>query len=89
MSLCLLAGIPLVLMPQNVEQYLMSRCVEKLGAGLIVKQGQREESIVKPLECALHDPSYRQNAVAFANRYAGFRPEKAVDKAVRLIQAML
>lgn len=88
-SLCLLAGLPLVLIPQNVEQYLMSRCVEKLGAGLIVKQWQREEYIAKSLECALRDPSYRQNAVAFANRYAGFSPEQAVDKVVRLIQTVL
>jgi len=88
-SQCLLAGVPLLLVPQNVEQYLMSQCVEALGAGLTAKQKRREEDFAGLLERLLHDTGYRQAADAFAKQYAGFTPEHAVDQAVQLINAVL
>ncbi len=88
-SQCLLAGLPLLLVPQNVEQYLMALRVEELGAGLAVRHKRQEENFKGLLEDLLQIPSYRQAAGAFAKRYAGFNPEHVVDLAVQLIEDTL
>jgi len=88
-SQCLLAGVPLLLVPQNVEQYLMSQCIEALGAGLTAKQKRQEEDFAGLLESLLHYPCYRKAADVFAKHYAGFTPEQAVDQAVQLINTVL
>jgi UDP:flavonoid glycosyltransferase YjiC (YdhE family) len=88
-SQTLLAGIPLLLVPQNVEQYLMALRVEELGAGLAVRHKRQEEDFTGLLEGLLQNPSYRQTAGAFAKQYAGFKPEHIVDLAVRLIEGAL
>lgn len=86
---CLLAGVPMLLVPQNVEQYLMSRCVETIGAGIATKQARSETQFSELLEHVLHTPAYRQQAKAFANSHAGFNPEQALNQAVRMIEVLL
>lgn len=86
---CLLAGVPMLLVPQNVEQYLMSRCVETIGAGIATKQARSETQFSELLEHVLHTPAYRQQAKAFARRHAGFNPEQTLNQAVRMIEALL
>ena len=86
---CLLSGVPMLLAPQNVEQYLMSRCVETIGAGIAVKQARSETQFSELLEQTLQTPAYRQQAKAFAHRHAGFNPEQALNQAVRMIEALL
>lgn len=88
-STCLLAGVPMLLVPQNVEQYLMSRCVETIGAGITAKQARNETQFSELLEQALYTPTYRQQAKAFAHRHAGFNPEQTLSQAVRMIEALL
>ncbi|MEI8574965.1 UDP-glucuronosyltransferase [Methylomonas sp. LW13] len=88
-SACLLAGIPLLLVPQNIEQYLMGQCIENLTAGLVAKQCRTQGHFSELLERLLCNPIYRQNAVDFANRYADFKPHQVIDKAVYLVETML
>lgn len=86
---CLLAGVPMLLVPQNVEQYLMSRCVETIGAGIATKQARSETEFCELLEQVLHTPAYRQQAKAFANSHAGFNPEQVLNQALRMIEELL
>ncbi|MBD9359928.1 glycosyltransferase [Methylomonas fluvii] len=88
-SACLLAGIPLLLVPQNIEQYLMGQCIENLTAGLVAKQWRTQGHFSELLERLLCNPVYRQNAIDFANRYADFKPHQAVDKSVHLVETIL
>lgn len=86
---CLLAGVPMLLVPQNVEQYLMSRCVETIGAGITAKQNLSETQFSELLEHALNTATYRQQAKAFAHRHAGFHKEHTLNQAMRMIEALL
>ena len=86
---CLLAGVPMLLVPQNVEQYLMSRCVKTMGAGITAKHNLSETQFSERLEQVLHTPAYRQQAKAFAQRHAGFKPEQTLNQAVRMIETVL
>lgn len=88
-SQCLLAGVPLLVVPQNVEQYLMGHRVEALGAGLTVRHDRREEDFAALLTRLLHDSGFQQHAAAFANQYAGVSPEQTVHQAVLLINKVL
>jgi UDP:flavonoid glycosyltransferase YjiC (YdhE family) len=87
-SNCLLAGLPMLLVPQNVEQYLLSRRVEALGAGLVSGERRNEADFVEILTGLLREPRYRRNANAFARNYADFNPERPISQAVRTIAAL-
>lgn len=79
----------MLLVPQNVEQYLMSRCVETIGAGITSRRARSEKQFSERLEQVLHKPVYRQQAKGFANRHAGFCPEHTLNQAVRMIETLL
>ena len=81
----LLAGIPLLLIPRWAEQYLTARCVESLGAGLVVRANDTASSYPALLERLLTDPQFRCAARAFAARYAGFNTEQPVNQILRMI----
>jgi UDP:flavonoid glycosyltransferase YjiC (YdhE family) len=88
-SQCLLAGTPLLLVPQYVEQYLMGLRVETLGAGLAARHKRKEADFAALLQGLLNSPSYRQAAGAFAKRYAGFNPGQVAGQAVKLVDKVL
>ena len=86
---CLLAGTPMLLLPQNVEQYLMSLRVEQLGAGLIARQARSEQQFAEMLTGMLRASHYRQSAREFAARHAGFDVNLAIGHIVDSIEDML
>lgn len=87
-SNCLLAGTPMLLLPQNVEQYLMALSVENLGAGLIAR-ARSERQFAEVLTGMLRISRYRQSAQAFATRYAGFDTHFAIRHIVDSIEGAL
>jgi len=88
-SQCLLAGIPLLLVPQNVEQFLMGLRIEALGAGIAVRNNRQERDFAGLLEDVLNKSRYRQSAQAFAQQYAGYAPGDTIDKVIQLIDNTL
>lgn len=67
----LLQGVPTLLLPQQAEQFLISRRVHEQGAGLNAPQtGQpvRHRQLVRQL---LNDPHHRQAAQDMAHRHRG------------------
>jgi UDP:flavonoid glycosyltransferase YjiC (YdhE family) len=88
-SQCLLAGIPMLLAPHNVEQYLMSLRVEALGAGIATRNNRQEEDFAGLLVELLKKSRYRQSAEAFAEQYTGYTPGHAIDNAIQLIDNTL
>jgi len=81
----LLAGIPLLLIPRWAEQYLTARCVESLGAGLVVRANDTTSSYPALLERLLSDPQFHTAARAFAVRYADFDPEQPINRILQMI----
>ncbi len=89
-SQCLLAGVPLLLMPQNVEQYLMCRCVDALGCGVVmVRKPLDEAMLVERLETLLMSPNYRQNARAFADSHGNDSDDRKLDLIAQTIESRL
>jgi len=90
MACCaLLAGVPLLLVPQNVEQYMFSCRVDELEAGLVMGTNRNEADFRGSLQQLLDENRFRWAAKAFAAKHAGFHPEQAVSYAVRVIETVL
>ncbi len=78
-SRALLAGRPLLVLPEHDEQALMGHRLSAQGLGVSV--GHRrgvEHDYGSLLDTLLHSPSHAAAATAFAERYAGFAQADAV-----------
>lgn len=85
----LLSGVPTLLVPQNIEQYLLSKQVERLGAGLMVDHNRSKADFTFMLQRLFQEPAFAQHAAAFSKLYDGYLPEQAVESAVRTIKSII
>lgn len=86
-AMALTAGIPQLLIPQTVEQLLVAKKVEALGAGIVVEREMSKNSILLALNKLITDPVYRNAAMHFADKYRTCTPERAVNLATEAILA--
>jgi UDP:flavonoid glycosyltransferase YjiC (YdhE family) len=84
----LLAGKPVLLLPGHLEQFLMARRVEQMGAGLLVDPEQPADELPQQLQKVVFDPFFAGNAQAFARKYAAFPQEVVVANLVRRIEEL-
>lgn len=85
----LLAGKPLLLLPGHLEQFLVARRVEEMGAGRLVNPEQPPGDLRGVLADLIENPSWRTNAGAFAAKYAAFDQQAVIGNLVRRIGEML
>lgn len=78
-SALLLAGRPLLLLPMQLEQFLLSSAVKKLGAAVVVHPEVRDEDIPGKCRRLLADDSLAAQAKAFAGKYRAVTQEKILD----------
>lgn len=76
----LLAGVPLLLLPMQVEQFLMSR--RMAAAGLAVNLPAAPPDWPALVRTVLATPAFATAARAFAARHAGFSPTSGVRRAI-------
>jgi len=65
----LLAGRPLVMAPQQLEQHLLAARVAKMGAGAVVSE-PKQTAVDIAFEAVVQRPAVRNAAEAFAERHA-------------------
>ena len=80
MTDALLAGVPLLMVPQVVEQVLMAKRIEALGAGLLWHPPRTTASARDILWSMLANAGSRRAAQAFAAKYQKFSPSMAVEQ---------
>lgn len=71
-SACLLAGVPMLLVPQMAEQLMTVYNYERLGIGKGVKHDEVATKFEPALRRMLKDSSYRENAGRLSRKYAGY-----------------
>ena len=84
----LAAGVPLLVAPHTVEQYLHARRVEAGGAGALIGKDRRVETVLGCITKALRDDGLRAGARQFAARHAAFQPARAAAEAAEIIGAV-
>ncbi len=70
----LLAGVPMLLLPTQAEQFLNAQGVVRLGAGLNAATHGQPAPYAQLLHALLHTDSYRAAAQGMAHRYRDFLP---------------
>jgi len=82
----LLKGKPALLLPGHLEQFLIARRVEEMGAGLLVNPEQAAEDLEQKLRRVLFEPEFALNAQAFARKYANFPQDTVIAHLIRRIE---
>jgi UDP:flavonoid glycosyltransferase YjiC (YdhE family) len=86
-SQALLAGRPLLLMPQSTESFLTARRVREMGAGININELARPRDWPAIVRSLLEDERYRDAAQAFAGRHAGFDARRQAEVLADAIEA--
>lgn len=81
----LLAGVPMLLIPNAVEQYLGSRRVIQLEAGIVVERDPIQKSYATALRTLMTDARFRDAAYAFSKGHRGFNSENALQRAATAV----
>jgi UDP:flavonoid glycosyltransferase YjiC (YdhE family) len=84
----LMAGVPLLLMPMHLEQYLMGQRILSIGAGIVADQEGNADypELVRKM---LADKSFKQAATGFAAKYANFDPAAQRNMIVQTIKSLI
>jgi UDP:flavonoid glycosyltransferase YjiC (YdhE family) len=85
----LLAAVPVLLLPANLEQLLLGRRAEAMGAGVCIGTDRHPSVLERGLRQALDEPAFRAAAAGFARRYVGFDPSAVVEHVVGLVHRRL
>lgn len=84
----LLAGKPLVLLPTQVEQVMVSYRAQQLGAALVVMP-EAVARVGEAIAQALASPGLTEAARQFAARYSGYAPDAAVARVAERCETLL
>lgn len=85
----LLAGKPVLMLPGHLEQFLLARRVEAMGAGLLQNPEQPATDLPARLARVLSDPGLRANARAFAEKYRHFDQRAVLQHIVGRIEELV
>jgi UDP:flavonoid glycosyltransferase YjiC (YdhE family) len=86
----LLAGVPLLLLPMQLEQYLVALRVQEMGAGrLIHPEIQESPDYPALLDEMLVNRGYRQKAREFALRHADFSQQQQLIAMADRLEAIV
>jgi UDP:flavonoid glycosyltransferase YjiC (YdhE family) len=83
----LLAGRPMLMLPTQLEQFLITRHAVRYGAALGVVDAQPDADYAAALHALTNDAGYAEKARAFAQRYAGHDRNAALDTMVKRCEA--
>jgi UDP:flavonoid glycosyltransferase YjiC (YdhE family) len=82
------SGIPVLLLPGQLEQFVLAQRVLELGAGFAVSPDSNVRDIGPAFAMLVDDRRFRDAALAFASKYASFDPDKIADNLVRRIDVL-
>ena len=71
-AIALQAGVPVLLVPQMIEQYLTGLALERSGAGLMLRETRTRSTCLDLLGRLVNTETYRNAAASFARKYSGF-----------------
>jgi UDP:flavonoid glycosyltransferase YjiC (YdhE family) len=85
----LLAGVPLLMLPSQAEQFMLARRVARSGAGYNAALLTPASDWRRALRRVLDDERHRQAAAAFATRHQGFSQQRMTAELAALLERQL
>jgi UDP:flavonoid glycosyltransferase YjiC (YdhE family) len=83
------AGIPVLLLPEHLEQMMTAKRVAELGAGLVVDYEKPAPDFKRLLRRLLDEPSFAEAAQRVAARYADDDPAARVARIAERCEALI
>lgn len=84
----LLAGVPMLMIPTNIEQWLLTHNIERLGAGIGVARDAIQAGFVLALEELLADTVYREKAGTIAGKYGSYNQSQVVERIANTVERL-
>lgn len=88
-SAMLLAGKPVLLLPMQLEQFLLSRRVVDLGAGLLIDQNNFDKDSTGKLQQLLENEGLYKRARAFAEKYQTLSQQDILEKMLLRCESLI
>ena len=88
MANALLAGVPMLMIPTTIEQYLLTRKMEQLGLGLGVRRDRIAEQFSATLRELLNEKAFCQRSQAMAGRYAGYDQQQVIERIANTVDRL-
>jgi UDP-N-acetylglucosamine:LPS N-acetylglucosamine transferase len=85
----LLGGVPVVMLPTQAEQFIMSINMIRFGAATMVNPNEKQPDYAGAIHRALMDKNIKQKAEEFAARHADFDQKKQVAAIVGRIEELI
>lgn len=83
-----LAGIPMLIIPTNIEQLLMSRRIEGLVVGISITKERVDKDFQGVLQNVLSDNTYKEHSKIIKERYKEYDPVQKVDAIVSAVMQL-
>jgi len=83
------AGVPMLMLPMQVEQGMMAQAAMRAGLGLLADAKLAAPELGAMLHRLLSEPGFKAKAKAFAQKYADFEPGQVTRRVADEIEALL
>lgn len=88
-SACLLQGVPLLVFPIMIEQWMTARNLERMKTGMRVsREALRKHGCGSALSVLLTDPLYRERTDAVAAKYRSYDPNNTIGRLALTVEQM-
>jgi UDP:flavonoid glycosyltransferase YjiC (YdhE family) len=87
-SACLLAGVPMLVLPNHIEQMLFAESLVRTGMGLALSLNAIPMHFAAVLDKLLSDPRFAQRAQAMARKYKSYDQDKSVERIANSIERL-
>ncbi len=85
----LLAGVPMLTIPTNIEQLMLSENIQRLKIGIVVKKDKFQAQFSRALDELLTDGNYKHNVKKMAQKYAGHRGIQVVERLANTLERLI
>jgi UDP:flavonoid glycosyltransferase YjiC (YdhE family) len=82
------AGVPVLILPKQLENFLFARSLERMGVGALVNPDQKPPDIHGALAAVLSSGKHTAAARAFAERHRGTSVDTIAKQVVARIEAL-
>lgn len=83
-----LAGVPMLMIPTTVEQWLMSSNIVSQGSGIGLSKKRVAESFAGALKMLLDDQGYQRKAAELARKYADYDQNRVIMRIANTIERL-
>jgi UDP:flavonoid glycosyltransferase YjiC (YdhE family) len=85
----LLSGLPILLLPINLEQLLVARNVSRLEMGIYIESDQSVPDFNSLIRELVKNPRYAKNAQRFAHKYASTKEDEIMAVVVKRCEELM